>query len=68
MKIKKIILSKIYQFCLIIHKEKEFLMEYYYISELTENEKYTEIMDSNMQAEIYKRKYLIYTELNKKNI
>ena len=65
LKIKKIILSKIYQFCLIIHKEKEFLMEYYYISELTENEKYTEIMDSNMQAEIYKRKYLIYTELNK---
>ena len=65
LKIKKIILSKIYQFCLIIHKEKEFLMEYYYISELIENEKYTEIMDSNMQAEIYKRKYLIYTELNK---
>ena len=65
LKIKKIILSKIYQFCLIIHKEKEYLIEYYYISELSENEKYTEIMDSNMQAEIFKRKYLLYTELNK---
>ena len=60
LKIKKIILSKIYQFCLIIHKEKEYLIEYYYISELSENEKYTEIMDSNMQAEIFKRKYLLY--------
>ena len=65
LEIKKIILSKIYQFCLILHKEKEFLMEYYYISELSENEKYMEIMDSNMQAEIYKRKYLLYKELNK---
>ena len=68
LEIKKIILSKIYQFCLIIHKEKEYLLEYYYICELSENEKYTEIMDSNMQAEIYKRKYLLYKELNKELI
>ena len=63
--IKKIILSKIYQYCNIIHKEKEFLLEYYYISELSENEKYIEIMGSNMQAEIYKRKYVLYQQLNK---
>ena len=68
LEIKKIILSKIYQFCLIIHKEKEYLLEYYYICELSENEKYNEIMDSNMQAEIYKRKYLLYKELNKELI
>ena len=63
--IKKIILSKIYQYCNIIHKEKEFLLEYYFISELSENEKYIEIMGSNMQAEIYKRKYVLYQQLNK---
>ena len=63
--IKKIILSKIYQYCNIIHKEKEFLLEYYYISELSENEKYIEIMGSNMQDEIYKRKYFLYQQLNR---
>ena len=31
---KKIILNKIYQFYLIIHKEKEYLLEYYYICKL----------------------------------
>ena len=63
--IKKIIISKIYQFCLILHKEKEFLIEYYYISELSENEKYITILESNMEAEIYKRKNFLYKELNK---
>ena len=65
LEIKKIILSKIYQFCNILHKEKEFLLEYYYISELSENEKYIEIMESNIQAEIYRRKYFLYQQLNK---
>ena len=65
---KKIILSKIYQYCNIIHKEKEFLLEYYYISELSQNEKYMEIMGSNMQAEIYKRKYFLYQQLNQELI
>ena len=66
--IKKIILSKIYQFCGILHIEKEFLLEYYYISELSENEKYNEIMESKMQSEIFKRKYFLYKELNKELI
>ena len=65
---KKIILSKIYQFCEILHKEKEFLLEYYFINELSDNEKYIEIMDSYMLGEIYQRKNVLYKNLNKELI
>ena len=66
--IKHIILAKIYQFCSILHKEKEYLMEFYFISELSENEKFNKIMDSNIRSEIFKRKKCLYNELNKEII
>ena len=55
-RIKHIILAKIYQFCSILHKEKEYLIEFYFISEILENEKFNKIMDSNIRSEIFKRK------------
>ena len=68
MQIKHIILSKIYQFCNILHKEKEFLLEFYFISELSENEKFNKIMDSNFISEIFRRKSFLYKELNQEII
>ena len=67
-KIKHIILAKIYQFCSILHKEKEYLIEFYFVSEISENEKFKKIMDSNILSEIYKRKNSLYKELNKEII
>jgi hypothetical protein len=63
--IKHIILSIIYQFCSILHKEKDYLIEFYFISEISENEKFKKIMESNILSEIYKRKKSLYQELNK---
>ena len=68
MRMKHIILSKICQFCNILHKEKEFLLEFYFISELLENEKFNKIMDSNFISEIFRRKSFLYKELNKEII
>ena len=51
-----------------MHKEKEFLLEYYFINELSDNEKYIEIMDSYMLGEIYQRKNVLYKNLNKELI
>ena len=68
LQIKHIILAKVYQFCSILHKEKEFLMEFYFISEISENEKFNKIMDSNFISEILKRKNYLYKELNKEII
>ena len=64
-RIKHIIIAKIYQFCSILHKEKEYLIEFYFISEISENEKFKKIMESNILSEIYKRKKSLYQELNK---
>ena len=67
-KIKHIILAKIYQFCSILHKEKEYIIEFYFISEISENEKFNKIMDSNIRSEIFRRKNSLYKELNKEII
>ena len=66
--IKHIILTKIYQFCSILHKEKEYLIEYYFISEISDNEKYNKIMESNLRSEIFRRKNILYNVLNKEII
>ena len=63
-KYKHIILTKIYQFCTILHKEKEFLLEFYFISKLCENEEFNKIMDSNIRSEILCRKKCLYNILN----
>ena len=65
---KHIILTKIYQFCSILHKEKEYLIEFYFISEIFENEKFNKIMESNIRSEIFTRKNSLYQVLNKEII
>ena len=62
--IKKTILTKIYQFCAIIHYEKKYLLEFYFISELCDNEKYLNIMEDKMKADIFQRKKVLYKKLN----